>query len=498
MNDKHLNLFYSYGRGSRKDLDHLNQLEDNITRSFIITLINLGPTLQNLFLNNLLGLKLRKNTKLKYDLQNLDEDNDKKIVKKAKQKILLCISREKLNIDLNSFQQKDRDIICKIAKIKKDEKEKDKILKRIKLEYKSFFKNNKFTDEVEELNEKIGDKITEDNINDIYQLLIQKSRPDAWIFNKDIAILIEAKIGSGKVFKAQLFRHLTKSFGFNDGQIFDKDKRPQELELITTTWEKVVEELSKLKDSEKTFIKDFKEYMNMTGQTLDLSFVVNPGYDEDTAKEQFPLLLTKLDEEIKNRFNLHRGGRNLSGLWDYYGEKNNGKVGKNPHYSICFFPDKAGIILTITKNPTKTKRLIKSDVLREVLLSLCNNDDIKLDRYFIGLHTYELIDWKKGQIRGETQDTFNFIISFKKLVSSKTIVVNNIKSLLNDLYKNVKYAKQFELELRIAYPNIEKIKKADENTLRKANKELFDDYTKLIEIYLNFLQKTKPLFDLIK
>lgn len=267
--DKHLNLFYSYDRGSRKDLDHLKQLEDNITRSFIITVMKLSEEQKLTFLNNLLDdSELKTKKKLNFDLQNIDDKSNNKIIKNAKNKILLCISREKSNIDLSSFQQKDRDIIRKIAKIKKDENEKDKILKRIKLEYKSFFKNNKFTYEVEELNEKIGDKITEDNINDIYQMLIQKSRPDAWIFNKDIAILIEAKIGSGKVFKAQLFRHLTKSFGFNDGQIFDKDKRPQKLELITTTWEKVVEELSKLKDSGKTFIKDFKEYMNMTGQTL--------------------------------------------------------------------------------------------------------------------------------------------------------------------------------------------------------------------------------------
>lgn len=53
--DKHLNLFYSYNQGSLDKLEKVKQLEDNITRALIVTLMSLEANKQKCFIEKLLG-----------------------------------------------------------------------------------------------------------------------------------------------------------------------------------------------------------------------------------------------------------------------------------------------------------------------------------------------------------------------------------------------------------------------------------------------------------
>ena len=62
--DKHLNLFYSYGSGNHTDHEKVKQLEDNVTKSFIFTLMNLSNKDQNIFIRKLIGEKISNNGKI--------------------------------------------------------------------------------------------------------------------------------------------------------------------------------------------------------------------------------------------------------------------------------------------------------------------------------------------------------------------------------------------------------------------------------------------------
>ena len=498
--DKHLNLFYSYDRGSRKDLEHLQQLEDNVTRSFIITLKNLRTEKQKEFLENLIGLSTKPKIYFSYDLQNIKDVSHRYKVKKTKNKILLCISREKANIEIKNITQKDKDIVNKVLKLIEN---KDEIIKTLKNEYKFFQKHNELSSNIGSANKKYGIEIDTTNILSIYELFVQDSRPDAWIYNDDTAILIEAKTGNDKIYNAQLFRHLNKSFGIAENKILN-NKDDKYFQILSITWDDVIDSFPKnptdLNGAKQFLIEQYKEYMIMCGEKLDLSFVVEKnGYDREKAKEQFPLLLEKLDKRIEeSKIVLKRDRRALSDyLWDFYGELDlKNKVKRNPHYSIYFDKEWAGISFTITKNDSKVRKLLKSQELVKALYEIYTSESTINERYFIGLKNYELIDWKTGQIKGQTHETFNFSICLKSMKSKD--VEREIASHLQNMIIYLKYSKQFSFDMKIEYPDIKKIKETDNNTLRKANRYLFEDYNKLLQEYLEFMKVTESLFDMIK
>ena len=94
MKDQHLNMFCSYGRGSRKSLERLSQLEDNITRSFVIALKYLTEDQRCKFFKELLNVDLNVAgaRNLRFDLQTIDDKHDKRMAQRAKKKFLLLIS----------------------------------------------------------------------------------------------------------------------------------------------------------------------------------------------------------------------------------------------------------------------------------------------------------------------------------------------------------------------------------------------------------------------
>jgi len=87
MSDPHFNIFYSYGRGSQKDYDRISQLEDNVTRGFLIVLKHLSDTDRKEFLWNLLtrtGINKSQLSNLSFDLQNIDDRNDLDKIQKGR------------------------------------------------------------------------------------------------------------------------------------------------------------------------------------------------------------------------------------------------------------------------------------------------------------------------------------------------------------------------------------------------------------------------------
>ena len=92
--DPHLNIFQAYHGGNTNSPDHINRLEDNLTRAFLITLRYLPNNELIEFLKNLGFKNVPK--KLKFDLQNLSDKQALKRIQKSKQKFVLLISRDKV------------------------------------------------------------------------------------------------------------------------------------------------------------------------------------------------------------------------------------------------------------------------------------------------------------------------------------------------------------------------------------------------------------------
>jgi len=504
--DIHLNLFYSYSGGNRDDLDKCSQLEDNITRSFLITLMHLQTKNRNIFLKALIGAFKHeiKTDKLNFDLQSIDNKSDLSKISNVPKKILLTIGRQVSDIKKSDLAiiDVDKGLINKINKL--DEKAKGKKEEEIKKKYKQMVKKQMFDEEFQISGDE--EKIHGKYLQSLYSL-IHGSRPDGWIYNDDIAILIEAKSGFGKIYDSQIFRHLTdpNGFGIPSKEVLKGDGCDK-YDIVNISWKEINEKLYKLElnDNEKIFVHQFKEYLIMTGETLDLSFVVkeDEGYDREKAKNQFPLFLEELDREVEKLGikNLERGKRPLDILWDYYGIKTIDKSGKksinkNPHYSIYFDQPgltNAGITLTTTTmKTTQIKKLFNLPKFNEYLKDKIKlKKEAKISRYYIMLQNYRIIDHIKGQQKGETNYTFMFKINFSEISSDKDIDV-----ILDSMKQYVNFAKEFAFGIEILYPDVSKIRNKDQEGLRQLNKALFEDHEKLIKLYCEFIQDTKSIFE---
>jgi hypothetical protein len=510
MEDQHLNIFCSYGRGSRKSLEHLSQLEDNITRSFVIALKYLTVGQRRKFLEKLLdvGSDVTDPGNLWFDLQTIDNKHDKRMVQRAKKKFLLLISTcEECHkgITKKSFAQREFGSVNKalLRVAAGSKKEREDLCRRVSELYK---KNRKTVTpqslQYEDFN------FSPDELTAIYELLVHGSRPDGWVFNDDFAVLIESKIGHNSQSAYQLFRHLTNSNGFNlQEQSVAKGEKCLDYELVTKTWSDIVQIFDKVvgagSDGKKQdpapaksvcsqFVySQFKEYLIMSGEILDLSFLTDPnrGYDEKTMRAQLPLFLDKMDTQVaKDEKWLDRGRRPLNNLWDYYGPKPkvNDKVRMDPHYSIYFLdPTYCAIALTISKDRQKDmKSLVASDQFDKLIQGwLASDDKVFLDRCYLQMQTWRFVDYKRGQQIGESFSTFSFRVTLSELKRSGKW--HNFKNSLDSL---VPLTKQLDLGFEIRYFSN---KKGD---LRNANSEMLKDPSKLIEGFIKFIKETKHLF----
>jgi hypothetical protein len=329
----------------------------------------------------------------------------------------------------------------------------------------------------------------------------QGSIPDAWIIGKHETILIETKIGNGVATNSQIYRHITGKNGYNIPiqQLLNGNHH---VEIITKTWEDIcliIKSLKSNKEQDAFLLSQLNNYMIMTAQILNLQYIIDRKINIITHKEQFKLFLNKLDIAItKERLPFIREGRNKSGLWEGYGIMKNNKVTRNPHYTVGFSDDAIIIYLTTTK------------------LSQLGNDFVTLLTNFINTHKstnesfrynvcqnqYKLVDYKKGQIRGEFQSPFKLNIKFSEINSKNIGEV--IKALVS--FNKMKIYKQFELGYSIQFYDFSKtensqfyefsdINKSQKPLVRELNKEFLENPNKIIDSFINFMKSTVHLFD---
>ena len=500
--DPHFNMFYSYAGGHNKDLEHLNQLEDNITRAFIITLSGLDHDQQLKFLIKILGTRIisSRTREISYDLQNLKSKLTRKYIHGLRKKILLTISggpKKDSQISKSCFGSNNFKVFDRILQKAQIEDGAEDLKKKISKKYRE----NQKSGLMKPLQFSSGIEISHERLNSIYRAL-HDSRPDAWIYSQNFAILIETKTGKNGHDEFQLYRHLTNKNGFNigRGKVSDGNKC-NDYELVNMTWTEIGNLLFKIAGG-NICVDEFRRYLVLSGQVLDLSFIVESnGYSHETMRAQFPLLLADLDKKIYGLEieGLTRGNRPLFELWDYYGfETNKGKIGYSPNYLIEFDQDWACFFLR-TNNRRQMRILLESSSFREILLEIVNNEEKLSERYFIGLRTDRIIDWKKGAVKGEKFDTLSFSISLcemEKRTSKKKNVGKVIDELLKSILELTVFSKRLSFGFKILYPDVTRIDET--NFLRKENAALFRNSSEFIDFCASFVKDSKHLLGLMR
>jgi hypothetical protein len=453
--DGHFNMFHSYAQGNEKNSESMEILEDNLTRAFLITLSYLESSQIIKFLNASIlhhqdcHLPPISDTsgidKIHFDLQNLSDKSLKAYVKKPTvQKILLTISP----------------------------------------------RLHKVFDSAE--------KEQENNTGG--------SRPDGWIILGDYAILIESKVNNNPLTENQLSRHIKTHFGVS--------KHHHSFSMVQLTWSKIIEGMNGLFKHDEhsdgslkfTIFSQFREALMKSGQNLDLSFITDHGrgYNREDARNNFELLLSNFDEKIKSggmTSKIKRGKRPKAGhIWDYYGYPNTSEsIKMDPHYSVYFDIDGAGIAFTTKKITGKKNNQLTSIVNHiefEKFLKKCLTlSKIELSQCYYRLLNYRQIDMRRGVQSGETFQTFSHIMNLSELkyFNDKNFE-KNYEIIRGTLVSLAKHAKQFEFGYRFMYPNVEKMGNAKEESIRSMNLEIFKDEEKLIDKFYDFIGETFTLY----
>jgi len=305
--EKHLNLFYSYNQGNLGSSERIKQLEDNLTRALIVILKSLDNSLQIEFLKELLSRKKINSKSFVYDLQNTSNY----IKKSENHRFLVILQRDKSSLSLEDIQE-----IETIFLENKTEKEKKNLEREIKTHLKSKT-DNEFILE--------NEKVNRSELNSILQFLYG-NRPDAWIIGEKESVLIEAKIGNNSVSKYQIYRHVTGKNGFKIN-LSQLKKNEANLSIINITWEDICNIFAHIKtkanETEQFLISEFTKYISMTGQKLNLDYIINGEFDGDIHREQFSLFLTQFDSKLQQLgLPFERQNRPKADLWEVFGIRN--------------------------------------------------------------------------------------------------------------------------------------------------------------------------------
>jgi len=487
--DKHFNIFQSYHGGNLDSPDKINRLEDNLTRALLITLFKISENCPDQFtgiLNDLIGDKSKGNCV--FDLQNLKDKDALRKLQKSTKKIFLSIARNKHVIDAENLKKE----YSKVEKMRGNlaDNNKRKVLRdKIKQAEK---KNQDIVFE--------GVKIKADELSSFYSLL-HECRPDGWIYESigdtPLAVLVETKVGNNILSDAQIIRHLTDENGFN---IQDFSNKVNDQMFICKTWDDIYRCLSnyenRFPDNKNGFlceevISEFKEYLEMSGEVLNLVLANDNPNDPDILRNQFRLFLELLDLEVEKEFSgeLRRGSRNLNGNWDFYGKPDGAEIIKNPHFSIYMFEEGLGCVLTSSKH--KTKKVLGHKLFKEQLNNFYNMNKEKMgsEFRFFELMNYRIIDWKKGQIRGDSADTFKLKIRFDELDKSSL----NIEDMVEMANKFAPLAKQIDIGVKIPWIKIKDKKIQNLGEFRTQGYSLIGNPDDLIKTYIELMRCFFPL-----
>lgn len=494
--DKHLNLFYSFAQGKDNSLKNIGVLEDNITRSFLITLSNLGKNGRRNFFKNLLNMDVKK--EIFYDLQNIDNIDLLKQIQKIEEKILLIISSRKTNITKESFSKVGFSKYETLIKINNESK--GAVITALCDHYKKG-RNENFNEQYE-IN---GISIPNEDLISLYELM-HGCRPDGWIFSKNFAILIESKIGNNAMNEYQLFRHLVDKKGFSinqkdilTGKLCDKYK------LISLSWKEVLDNLVDL-DRDNIFVKEFKEYLIMCGEILSFEELFN---GLDNSLENQIRQLRKLVEEMERRniikeMELTKSRKAIvRHPWQQFGDN------KDLHFGVYVEKNEISVDFSF-RGSTKSRLSNNIDnwnffvehLWESFFIDSNNNPDIA-HRYSIYISEYHIFDHYLGlQTGGENRSEFsyefngNWLNRYIKNKQDYDMFMNeHIKWLFNNsLQVGIKY--------RIPFPDWDELKRR--RNLKKPRKKYEIDLetlsypSKCVDLFCDFISKMKPLYNLLK
>ena len=116
--DRHLNIFHSYNQGDFQTLSKIKQLENNITRAFISTIINLPIQHQNTIIQKLINAN-NQSEEYKYYLQSIDNE----LALENYSKYLIVLQRDRSSIRMNDFGNFDFDLLTLIDEITQEERD---------------------------------------------------------------------------------------------------------------------------------------------------------------------------------------------------------------------------------------------------------------------------------------------------------------------------------------------------------------------------------------
>ncbi len=117
-----------------------------------------------------------------------------------------------------------------------------------------------------------------------------------------------------------------------------------------------------------------------------------------------------------------------------------------------------------------------------------------LKRYSVSLKKYHLVDWKQGLQKGESDDSFEFYFEFSEIKQNIKPICNVIRQLtVLNIYK------QLDFSYQIRFFDFSKIRELDqESQIRFLNKELLENPTKLINEFVDFMEETQELYNLMR
>lgn len=475
--DKHLNLFYSYNQGELQNPATENQLENNLTRALIVTLKNLSKPTRNLLIEKILYTDPEQHIKsndFTFDLQNTEIKRDKESYK-----YLVILQRKRSQIKVEDLKNLNQSLFRYFT----DENSASDIQKQIRQstkEERAFVKD--------------GSTINYEELNSIFELT-KGNIPDAWIIGEKETILLETKIGNNTASPYQIFRHITGENGF--GITYKEFLSGQsELKLVNISWGELCNFIKDIQPqdqlgNDKLLLNELLEYIIMTAQVLDFSYITSNNIDPILHKNQFELFLDRFDSElIKANLDipLERKKRKKSGLWEPYTIK--GSLDEDPHFTISFSDKEMSIALT-TKNMTQVKKVISS--IEEFYVTKRNNPDATIFRYYISQEQYKLVDWKPGQLHGEHESLFNFYIFFSEIKENISRVCKIIKE-----FTDLKLYKQFELGYSIQFYDFSKVdKKRDGFQVRNTNIQLLDNPDQIVRIFIDFIKETLHMYKIM-
>jgi len=331
-------------------------------------------------------------------------------------------------------------------------------------------------------------------------------RPDGWIYNNQVAILIESKVDSNKVVEHQLFRHLIGNNGFN----LSLEELHYGFKFKCVTWEDVascikeyIDPIPNKKSNEfcEKLVIEFERYLNMTNQ------IFNPYENRDNRKSrnaQLSILIKKIEKAIENNNVLSQYKDFLKLDRKYSGGYIGEQIGKSKdaHYNINFdTPAFIGVNLTLFEPSLTEERIsiLKQFIQKKIDIEIpsgytVSKQQSELMRYGISAVGYRKV--KKTERRGEGIETAKLAVNLFELVFNRK---RQRKFLINNIFQfyegNKLLFRQMDITYSIKFFQWNR-KKYDESDIRHLNWELVETPEKIVYAFIDFIQDTIEIAEL--